>query len=56
MKKVGFATAAMLAVITVACGGGRDESTTENRDATVGTGGEVTTGHDHRHPHHRRRR
>jgi putative membrane protein len=42
MKKVGFATAAMLAVITVACGGGRDESTTENRDATVGTGGEVT--------------
>jgi putative membrane protein len=42
MKKVGFAAAAMLAVITVACGGGRDEANTENRDATVGTGGEVT--------------
>jgi putative membrane protein len=41
MKKVGFAAAAMLAVFTVACGG-RDEANNENREATVGTGGEVT--------------
>ena len=42
MKKVGFAAAAMMAVITVACGGGRDEATNESPDATIGTGGEVT--------------
>jgi putative membrane protein len=40
MKKVGFIAAAMLAVVTVACGG-RDEAN-ENPDATIGTGGEVT--------------
>ena len=41
MKKVGLTTVALLAAITLACGGGRDEANTENRDATIGTGGEV---------------
>jgi len=42
MKKVGLATAALIAVITLACGGGREEANSENRDGTIGTGGETT--------------
>ena len=42
MRNVGLAVAAVAMVVTVACGGGRDEATSDtSRTDTIGTGGEA---------------